>query len=84
MGAALSENSNQSVSLGCGTLILIAVIVMIFSNNRSDLDNQINGLRSDMNALTVEIRTLRQTLTIQKQAEAPLQQIPVESNLETE
>jgi hypothetical protein len=41
----------QEVSLGCGTLILIAVIVMIFSRGGTgDLEREIKSLRSQVDA----------------------------------
>lgn len=38
-----AEAQNQKVSLGCGTLILIAIIVLIFGNSGSnrELDQKI-------------------------------------------
>ena len=57
--------SNQKASLGCGTLILIALIVMIFSGTHS------SGNKHELQQLQTEIRTLQsmvqaQHLTIQK------------------
>jgi hypothetical protein len=56
------------VQLGCGTLIVIALIVMFFSRgNDRDLENEISGLRSDVGELkklievqTGELRQLRE------------------------
>lgn len=64
------ENRSHQVSLGCGTLILIALIVMFFSNrNTSDLAPEVNRLRSEVfmlrsavEAQTNEIRMLREKL----------------------
>jgi hypothetical protein len=43
----------QEVSLGCGTLILIALIVLIFGRSKTgDLEKEIQGLRSEV----VELR----------------------------
>ena len=50
------SDSNQPVSLGCGTLILIALIVLIFSNANKDEEQQLRDLRSDVQALTEEVR----------------------------
>ena len=44
-------DSKQPVSLGCGTLILIAVIVSIFSNSNKDLKAQLGGLQWDVREL---------------------------------
>ncbi|MCU0721816.1 MAG: hypothetical protein MUC83_19045, partial [Pirellula sp.] len=56
-------------SLGLGTLVLIALIVMIFSPGNSDLKREIQGLRSDVSELrkliekqTSEIQQLREGL----------------------
>jgi hypothetical protein len=58
------------VQLGCGTLIVIALIVMFFSRtNTDDLENEIKGLRSDVVEMkklievqSTEIRQLRERL----------------------
>ena len=48
------------VQLGCGTLIVIALIVMFFSRtNTDDLENEIRGLRSEV----VEIKKLIEVQT---------------------
>jgi uncharacterized protein YoxC len=40
---------NQEVSLGCGTLILIALIVMIFGGrDTNDLERKIDNLRGEI------------------------------------
>lgn len=57
--------SNQKVTLGCGTLILIALIVMTFSGTHS------SGNKQELQQLQTEIRTLQsmvqaQHLAIQK------------------
>jgi predicted PurR-regulated permease PerM len=62
---------NQKASLGCGTLILIALIVMIFSNankgNDSQLTSQIQNLSNEVNSLKNSLRTQSESLTkIQK------------------
>jgi hypothetical protein len=42
----------QTVSLGCGTLILIALIVMFFSRpGVGDLKDEVHGLRHDVTEL---------------------------------
>jgi predicted PurR-regulated permease PerM len=62
---------NQKASLGCGTLILIALIVMIFSNanrgNDSQITSQIQNLSNEVNSLKNTLRTQSESLTkIQK------------------
>lgn len=50
----------QEVSLGCGTLILIALIVLIFGRGGAgDLEREVRGLRSDVGELkkAVEAQT---------------------------
>jgi hypothetical protein len=58
------------VQLGCGTLIVIALIVMFFSRTDThELENEIRGLRSDVTEIKKliegqagEIRQLREKL----------------------
>jgi hypothetical protein len=58
------------VQLGCGTLILIALIVMFFSRtDTNELENEIRGLRSEVGEIkklietqSGEIRQLREKL----------------------
>jgi hypothetical protein len=43
------DNRSQQVSLGCGTLILIALIVLIFSGRGvRDLEREVRGLRAEV------------------------------------
>ncbi|HMP01650.1 MAG TPA: hypothetical protein PKD86_11125 [Gemmatales bacterium] len=64
------DKRTQQVSLGCGTLILIALIVLIFSGGGTrDLEREVQGLRSEVGELkkaaeaqTAEIKALRQML----------------------
>ena len=64
------DNRTQQVSLGCGTLILIALIVLIFSGRGTgNLEREIQGLRSEVGKLkmvvevqTGEIKSLQQKL----------------------
>jgi hypothetical protein len=63
-------NRTQQVSLGCGTLILIALIVLFFSGRgNSDLEREIRELRSEVSELkklieaqTSQIKFLREKL----------------------
>lgn len=59
------SDSNQPVSLGCGTLILIALIVLIFSNANKDEEQQLRDLRSDVQALTEEVREMRKIIDVE-------------------
>jgi hypothetical protein len=46
------ERRVQQVSLGCGTLILIALIVMFFSRpGTHDMERELHGLRHDVTEL---------------------------------
>jgi hypothetical protein len=52
-------DKNQKASLGCGTLILIALIVLIFANiGGNKCAEEVSGLRA-------EVRKLEETLSIQ-------------------
>ena len=67
------ENRSQQVSLGCGTLILIALIVMLSSNRGTgDVEREVRRLRSEVQSLrtavetqTTEIKLLREKLGAQ-------------------
>jgi hypothetical protein len=60
------DRRTQQATLGCGTLILIAIIVLIFSRpGISDLENDVGKLRTDVGEMkraidtqTTEIRRL--------------------------
>ena len=56
------SDSNRPASLGCGTLILIALIVLIFSNANQKGEQQIRALRSDVQHLTEEVREMRRVM----------------------
>jgi Sec-independent protein translocase protein TatA len=55
------DRRTQHVTLGCGTLILIALIVSIFSGRPGleDLGREVRGLRSDIGELkkTIEAQS---------------------------
>ena len=60
----------QELSLGCGTLILIALIVLMFGRGGTgDLEREVRGLRAEVGELkkaveaqTSQINALRDTL----------------------
>jgi hypothetical protein len=62
------EARSDKVSLGCGTLILIALIVLFFSRSGNDgLKEEVRSLRTSVDKLTAsveaqsaEIRALRE------------------------
>jgi cell division protein FtsB len=50
-----NENRQQAASLGCGTLILIALIVIFFSGgDTTQLTNEVSALRQEVEALRAE------------------------------
>ena len=65
-----NDNRGQQASLGCGTLILIALIVLIFSRqNNDELNQEIKGLEAEVVQLkqaveeqTNQIKQLRESL----------------------
>lgn len=55
----------QEVSLGCGTLILIALIVLIFGRSSTrDVERQLEGLRTEVQQLRTSVES--QTTQIQE------------------
>ena len=70
------DKRSQQASLGCGSLILIALIVLIFSGRGTgDLEREVHGLRSEVGELknvviaqTVEIKLLQAKLEKQQGA----------------
>jgi hypothetical protein len=63
------DRRSQTVQLGCGTLILIAVIVAFFSHSTTDVEREVRDLRSDVKELkrsvdaqSDEIKALREKL----------------------
>jgi hypothetical protein len=62
---------DQRVQLGCGTLLVIALIVALFSSSGTkDLEREVGGLRSEVGEIkrliqeqSAEIRQLREKLS---------------------
>ena len=54
-----SNNRTQTVNLGCGTMILIALIVLIFGNRGRD------DVRRELQSLRTEVTELRQAVDAQ-------------------
>ena len=52
-----TQKSGGGVQLGCGTLILIALIVMTFSGG-----SKVENLERNVNSLRTEIRQLRESI----------------------
>ncbi|MFN7841604.1 MAG: hypothetical protein ACK5YR_15790 [Pirellula sp.] len=59
-----NEKQLQQASLGLGTLVLIALIVMIFSPGSGDVKREVQGLRSELSGLRNLIE--KQTAELQK------------------
>lgn len=59
-----NEKQLQQASLGVGTLVLIALIVMIFSPGSGDVKREVQELRSDVSELRKLIE--KQTAELQK------------------
>lgn len=57
MGTTFHQQNN-GLSLGCGTLILIALIVIVFSGSRD-----IEGIQQDVASLRSEVGQLEQEVT---------------------
>ena len=63
---------NQTVSLGCGTLILIALIVIFFSRpGTTELEDEIRRLRTEVGQLRETVEGLRQDVRRLTPAERP-------------
>jgi cell division protein FtsL len=58
------SDNNRQVQLGCGTLIIIAIIVMIFSGDRgsSKLRNEVRELNEKIERLETKIDALSKKL----------------------
>ena len=68
-------NQNDKVSLGCGTLILIVLIVMIFGNMGSNnLEPQIHSLNNSIRDLERKTAKLESKIDQQTRSIEALQQ----------
>jgi cell division protein FtsL len=70
----------QTINLGCGTLILIAIIVAIFSNSGSrDVDslrNDVRELKKSIEAQSRQIRDLHDMLKKREPAPKAVEAMP--------
>jgi len=59
-----TSETNQKVSLGCGSLILIALIVLIFGGNSSEslMRTQMQEMKAEIQRLGNEVKSLREVL----------------------
>ncbi len=71
----MPEPSNNKATLGCGTLILIALIVVIFGNRGNE------EVRTELQNLTQRIEQLE--TKIDKQTERIVELTPTDSKLQT-
>ena len=57
----MSQPQEQKVSLGCGTLILIAIIVLVFSgrSNYDKIEDKIDSLTREVSELKAEVSAMR-------------------------
>jgi hypothetical protein len=64
---------NNTVQLGCGTLIIIAIIVMIFSggDDRKKLQREMEVMNQKVDRLEKKLDELSQTLSRQPASEPP-------------
>jgi hypothetical protein len=75
-----ADRSTQ-VSLGCGTLILIALIVLMFSGRSGDevkreiqsLDSTVRQLKTAIDSQSDQIKALRQTMEDMRTKTSPLE-----------
>ena len=56
----MAEPQNKTVSLGCGTLILIAIIVLIFGNSGSnkELDQRLDRIEQQLDRIEQKVDKL--------------------------
>jgi hypothetical protein len=65
----MPSDQSQKVQLGCGTLILIALIVLFFSNggnrgSNTDLENKIRDLSKEVHQLRSSIESQTQEIHV--------------------
>ena len=70
----MPQERDLKVSLGCGTLILIAIIVLFFNGNGSNrqLRDEMNQMKNAVTNLQNEIKSLRRTIENQQRENPPL------------
>ena len=64
------QNQSNKVQLGCGTLLLIAIIVMVFSGNNqsSQVSSDVRALRQNVEQLERKIDSLTKAIEQQRSA----------------
>ena len=73
-----SSERNGPVSLGCGTLIIIAIIVLIFSGGEriDELKAEVAGLREEVRALQATVDELAGELRGRNAEAVPAEALP--------
>ena len=68
----MAQAPDNKASLGCGTLILIALIVMIFSrgNDSRDLSREVQGLRNEVRQLAARPYAAQEDVALRQSIEA--------------
>jgi peptidoglycan hydrolase CwlO-like protein len=70
-----NDTRTHQVSLGCGTLILIALIVMFFSNrSNNDVSSEITALKSEITGLKSQLSEIKTAIEAQTNEIKSLQQ----------
>ena len=76
----MAQGKRETVQLGCGTLVLIAIIVLVFSgaNQTKDIEREIShlqaeiaGLRKQVSVLISKVDSLTVTASLPLAEEAP-------------
>lgn len=77
-GRSTTLDSQQQASLGCGTLILIALIVLIFGNaGNQEQTEEIRDLRRQVSSLEQMVEDLRKSVERQSGELAEIKQMLV-------
>jgi len=74
-----NDKRTHQVSLGCGTLILIALIVLFFSGRGvGDLEREVQGLRSEVGQLKTAVESQTDQIKVLQEKVDKLQPGPGE------
>jgi hypothetical protein len=72
------ETRTQQVGLGCGTLIVIALIVFFLGNRGTDdVKNEVRGLRTEFGKLqeAVDLQTVQSSQAMRKVSDLPVDEL---------
>lgn len=69
----MAQERDNKVSLGCGTLIFIAIIVLIFrgSGGHKELRDEVNQLKNAITSLQNDVKSLQRTIENQQRSNPP-------------